>query len=196
VKGDDYKPGRVISLSVDHGLQSASNTMAEVAAATASRLGIEHTGTRIPWSKHPFPDVPKSGIESIARLARYHVLLDNLRTQDTHVLALGHHADDQQETALMRFDRNGKTSMADIAAMRPIRRWGMGVGVEGELGFSGVYGINRWLIRPLLGVRKVRTCTRLSLLPTLKFPNRTASLLHVKPMGWTISRTKRTSNPT
>jgi tRNA(Ile)-lysidine synthase len=193
VAGRDYKPEHILSLTVDHGLQSVSSAMADVAASTAACMDVEHVTARVPWSTPPFPEVPKSGIESIARLARYHVLLNHLRARDTHILALGHHADDQQETALMRYDRKERTSLSDLAPMLSLRRWGMGVGAEGGLGFSGIHGMDRWLIRPLLGVRKV--CTLRLPCHSASDPlstRRTGFLPHAKPTDLNTSPTRRT----
>ncbi|EGN99571.1 hypothetical protein SERLA73DRAFT_106177, partial [Serpula lacrymans var. lacrymans S7.3] len=72
-----------------------------------------------------------------------------------NVLAFGHHADDQVETSLMRLARG--TTEVGAAGMRRCRRWGMGIGAEeGELGWAGLEGMNRWIVRPLLEVRKDR----------------------------------------
>lgn len=120
-------------------------------------MGVEHTTSRIPWSEDPFPPRPLFGeaFESIARTARYHLLLQALKRADANVLAFGHHADDQVETSLMRLGRG--TTEIGAGGMRPCRRWGMGMGRgEGKLGWAGHEGMSKWIIRPLLDVSKVR----------------------------------------
>jgi tRNA(Ile)-lysidine synthase len=153
-------PKNLLSLAVDHGFQTSSAAMADVAAGNAKRLRIEHVTSSIPWSTAPFPPKPASGIETDARESRYRVLLDNMIAKNVYTLALGHHAGDQQETALMRFMRNGKHRIIDLHAMRHVRRWGMGEGSVGRVGFAGMDGMSRWLVRPLLGFSKVIITSR------------------------------------
>jgi tRNA(Ile)-lysidine synthase len=126
--------------------------MAQRCADTASKLGITHVTTSIPWSSPPFPSSPASGgtLELTAREARYHLLRAELHNAGAEAIAFGHHADDQVETVLMRLGRGGS------GGMRHVRRWGMGFGDgPGALGWAGVDGMSRWIIRPLLSVGKV-----------------------------------------
>jgi hypothetical protein len=76
---------------------------------------------------------------------------------NTGVLAFAHHADDQTETALMRLGRG--TTLLGASGMKPFRRWGMGIppGKGHDLEWVGYEGMNKWIIRPLLGVSKVRS---------------------------------------
>ena len=73
-----------------------------------------------------------------------------------NVIALAHHADDQVETALMRFGMG--TTELGAAGMRACRRWGMGTADarlgEQALGWAGLGGMNKWIVRPLLDVAK------------------------------------------
>jgi PP-loop family len=94
----------------------------------------------------------------VARTARYRLGLDAMvqeQQRRVHVLATGHHADDQVETVLMRLG-SGSTVLG-LGGMRPVRRFGMGMGKnESDLGWLGHEGLDRWIVRPLLDVPKVR----------------------------------------
>ena len=69
-------------------------------------------------------------------------------------IAFAHHADDQVETSLMRI-MNGSGKLG-ASGMRPVRQWGMGEREDKPLTWSGVQGMKRHIIRPLLEVSKVR----------------------------------------
>ena len=86
--------------------------------------------------------------------SRYQLMFDAMVRRDVHVLATGHHADDQVETVLMRLGAG--SSILGLGGMRPLRRFGMALG-KGENGFGwfGHEGLNRWIVRPLLEVSKV-----------------------------------------
>lgn len=150
-------PTSVVSLTVDHTLQSSSSSMANRCSKNASSLNIEHITAPIPWSEPPFPPRPsdKGAFENIARDARFHVLFELMKRMGIKTLAFGHHADDQVETSLMRLAKG--TTEIGAGGMRPCRRWGMGLGrsSENELGWAGYEGMNRWIVRPLLEVSKV-----------------------------------------
>jgi tRNA(Ile)-lysidine synthase TilS/MesJ len=99
--------------------------------------------------------VGEAAIESVARIARYRLLFDEMLQRRVHVLATGHHADDQIETVLMRLG-SGSTALG-LGGMRPVRRFGMAMGRnEGDFGWFGHEGLERWIVRPLLDVPKVR----------------------------------------
>ena len=105
------------------------------------------------------------------------------------VLAVGHHADDQVETSLMRLGRG--TSELGAAGMRRRRRWGMGVGAdEHALGWAGYQGMNRWMIRPLLEFGKV-CCTFNSRLRNLKIAGRIVCWQLAKRINWSMLLTPR-----
>lgn len=79
-----------------------------------------------------------------------------MEREDLSVIAFGHHADDQVETALLRMS-NG-SSQYGLAGMRPCRRWGMGFGNESSgLAWAGHLGMKKWIIRPFLQMPKVMT---------------------------------------
>ncbi|KAG9318628.1 hypothetical protein JVU11DRAFT_721 [Chiua virens] len=102
-----------------------SSVMADVAATNARLFGIPHHAESIPWGSPPFPPLPAAGsIERTARDARYNILFHSIKCARISFLSLGHHADDQLETAIMRIACG--SSLIGAAGMRPLRRWGMG----------------------------------------------------------------------
>lgn len=148
-------PRRVVSLHVDHGLQVASGDMAKRCTNNAKSMGVEHHVLKVPWSKDGFPKLPTEGpLEHSARLARYRVLFDGMTQVNASILALGHHADDQVETSLMRIMKGSTEDGA--AGMKHCRRWGMNFGYFGAGGPMDYEGMRRWIIRPLLTFPKVR----------------------------------------
>ncbi|KAI9070009.1 PP-loop, partial [Trametes sanguinea] len=76
--------------------------------------------------------------------------MDKLQTD---VIAFAHHADDQVETAIMRMSQG--SGSRGLAAMRPVRRWGMGK-KDNEYFAFGADGMRKWIVRPLLHVSKDR----------------------------------------
>ena len=172
--GPSDLPESILSLHVDHGLQSDAEKMAYASSAAATKFKADHSELRIPWGDPPFPPRPLprdkgegeggDGVESLARTARYRLIFDAMvrrrsRRDDDYddsvrVLATGHHADDQVETVLMRLG-SGSTALG-LGGMRPVRRFGMALGKrEGDFGWFGHEGLHRWIARPLLDVSKV-----------------------------------------
>jgi tRNA(Ile)-lysidine synthase len=129
--------------------------MSNHAAKIAASLDTEHVSAKIPWSTPPYGPKPKPGapLERIARDARYSLLFDSMNRTGSEAIAFGHHADDQVETMLMRLAKG--TTLLGLGGMKPVRRFGMGNSQEGTLGWFGPTGMNRSIIRPLLGVSKV-----------------------------------------
>lgn len=120
---------RISAVSVDHGLRpEATAELAQVGALCLS-LGCSHgilswTG----WNK-------RGNLQAEARAARYHLMAEWARSVGIRTIALGHTADDQAETVLMRLAR--------------------GSGVDGLAAMSAVSerdGI-RW-VRPLLALAR------------------------------------------
>lgn len=170
-------PDSILSLHVDHNLQSDAKKMAHAARAAATRSkAAGHAALRIPWGSPPFPSRPRAeSVESVARTARYRLMFDAMVRDRVRVLATGHHADDQVETVLMRLGAG--SSVLGLGGMRPVRRFGMALGKgagagagageggreegesgegEGYFGWFGFEGLDRWIVRPLLDVSKVR----------------------------------------
>lgn len=124
--------GRVLALTVDHGLRPESAVEAgRVAAWLAGRPRIEHHILRWDGAK------PATGIQAKAREARHRLMTDWCRTQGARHLALAHHLGDQIETHLMRAAHgSGARGLAGMSALREME------------------GIR--LLRPLLRVPKGR----------------------------------------
>ncbi|WP_020669733.1 tRNA lysidine(34) synthetase TilS [Amycolatopsis nigrescens] len=104
---------RVRAVVVDHGLQPGSAAVAETAAATARRLGVDKAEVRT-------ADVRGAGgPEAAARKARYQVLRAALPA-DGALMLLGHTRDDQAETVLLGLGRgSGPRSMAGMRPLDP-----------------------------------------------------------------------------
>ncbi|KAG7448250.1 adenine nucleotide alpha hydrolases-like protein [Guyanagaster necrorhizus] len=148
-------PMRIVSISVDHGLQECSTSMAGLCAQRAVAMGVGHYGMSIPWNLEKYPDLPKIGVEGVARLARYELLHRGMERSGSDIIAFGHHMDDQVETSLMRLAKGSKAYGA--AGMKPFRRWGMGVSEKlGHIGWTGLAGMHKWIVRPLLDIPKDR----------------------------------------
>ena len=123
--------GRVTALTVDHGLRVEAAAEAAQVARWCTARWIEHatlTLTRV-------GPVPASGVQAMARAARYRLLEEWCRTNDVLHLSLAHQRDDQAETVAIR----------DAA----------GSGIDGLAGMASVVerGAVR-LLRPLLGVSR------------------------------------------
>ncbi len=118
-------------LTVDHGLRDDSADEARRVAAMARFAGLSHT--TLVWSGTK----PKTGIQEVARQARYRLMGEFVRGQGIDALFVAHTADDQAETVLMRLAR--------------------GSGVDGLSGMSLVSRKDDLVVlRPLLGVAKSR----------------------------------------
>ena len=105
--------GQITALTIDHKLRPESGFEAERVKGWMQRCGIRHQ--ILSWSGKK----PKTAIQSQARNIRYE-LIDSW-CRDNHVLhvLLGHTADDQAETYLMRSFR--KSRSAGLAGMSSIR---------------------------------------------------------------------------
>ncbi len=175
-------PNTVLSLHVNHNLQTDAEKMAYAAGRAATRFNAVHSELRVPWGESPFPPRPRIGLvadadagastaeatESLARTARYRLMFDAMLRRRVHVLATGHHADDQIETVLMRLGSG--SSVLGLGGMRPVRRFGMAMGKnEDDFGWFGHGGLDRWIVRPLLDVPKVRKARARSSSPTFLF---------------------------
>lgn len=107
--------GRAVGLTVDHGLRPGSRTEAQWVANQAQSRGIEHH--ILTWQGRK----PVSGIQEAARNARRRLLLDWCRDHGALHLCLGHHANDQAETHLMRMARG--SGFVGLAGMSQIREY-------------------------------------------------------------------------
>ena len=122
---------RLYVLSVDHGLRSGSDAEAGAVMGLAARLDLE--AKVLSWRG----DKPATGIQNAARRARLSLLADAARGFGATSIALGHTADDQAETLVMRLARG--SGLDGLAAMSP------------ETPFDGLL-----LVRPLLSIAHAR----------------------------------------
>ncbi|TCD70932.1 hypothetical protein EIP91_000838 [Steccherinum ochraceum] len=130
--------------------------MAQQAAESARQLAVQHLTLRVPWSEPPFPANPagSAAFEGICRDARRNRLARAMTMTGASTIAFAHHADDQVETSIMRMaSGSGKVG---ASGMRFVRRWGMGEREDNGLTWMGAQGMNRYIVRPLLGVSKDR----------------------------------------
>lgn len=122
--------GKVVALTVDHGLRKESADEARQVARWCKSLDVEHHTLR--W-QHGGDEVVT---QEDARAARYRLLTDWCKAHNVLHLLTAHHADDQAETLLFRLARGSR--LDGLAAM-PI--------------VSYVHGVR--LLRPLLHVHKI-----------------------------------------
>lgn len=106
--------GVLQAVTVDHGLRSGSDAEAEMVADQCARLGVSHQilcwqG----WDK-------RGNLQDEARRARYGLMADWARAERLDAIALGHTADDQAETVLMRLAR--RSGVDGLSAMSPRRK--------------------------------------------------------------------------
>lgn len=135
--------GRVIAITVDHGLRKDS-------AAEAKQVGVWLS--HIPNLEHHIltratVDLNDSRIQEDARHDRYRMMSEFCKGQQINTLCVAHHREDQAETFLFRLAKgsgiDGLSAMQDIQNMEQLK-----------------------LLRPLLGVSKQRliaTCEANSL---------------------------------
>jgi tRNA(Ile)-lysidine synthase len=114
--------GRLLTLTVDHGLRRESAAEAAQVATWMAERGIAHR--ILPWQGCK----PASGIQAGARAARLRLLADAAAGRGILHLALAHHADDQAETAHLRRERGsggdglaGMPLVREMGAVRLIR---------------------------------------------------------------------------
>ena len=107
-----HHPGRVVGVTVDHGLQTGSAGHADRVVAQMARMGADETA-----SVRVTVESGGSGIEAAAREARYAVLEEVASRMDAEAVLLGHTLDDQAETVLLGLTRG--SGGRSIAGMRP-----------------------------------------------------------------------------
>jgi len=94
--------GRIVALTVDHGLRPQSGAEAKHVAGLAERLGARHE------TLHWLGAKPKTGIQAAARQARYALLSGAARRLDLCAIVTAHTAGDQAETLAMRQARSSE----------------------------------------------------------------------------------------
>jgi tRNA(Ile)-lysidine synthase len=115
---------RLHVLHVDHRLRPDSGRDADFVRALGTRLGV-------PVDVAAVTVDPRASLEAAARTARYAALEGRATSLGAHRIAVGHTADDQAETVLMRLVQ--------------------GAGVRGLAGIAPVRGR---IIRPLIELRR------------------------------------------
>lgn len=106
--------GDVVALTLDHGLRDTEGERNWLAACLA-KLGLP----QIEFGPWPRPD-PATGIEAGARAGRYAALEAWCRTAGVLHLLVGHTADDQAETVLLRLaGGTGPDGLASMPLVRP-----------------------------------------------------------------------------
>ena len=126
----------LIVAHVNHGLRPAeSEKEAELVQSEAARLGLPFEYGR--FNVKEFQKTMGLSPQDAARRIRFHFFYNLLQRHDAQKIVLGHHADDQVETVLLRLIRG--SGLQGLKGMLPIR--------EGKV------------IRPLLGVwrEKIQT---------------------------------------
>lgn len=107
--------GRIVALTVDHGLRAGSRSEAKEAHRRLAGLGIDCA--LLVWRGHK----PKSGIQAAARDARYRLMAQWCRRHDVLHLLVAHHREDQGETILHRLARSsGVDGLAGMAAIHEL----------------------------------------------------------------------------
>ena len=107
-----HRPGRVVGVTVDHGLQDGSGEHADRVVAQMARMGADETA-----AVRVTVDPGGRGMEAAAREARYAVLEELASRKDSQAVLLGHTLDDQAETVLLGLTRG--SGGRSIAGMRP-----------------------------------------------------------------------------
>lgn len=132
--------GRIIALTVDHGLRPESAAEAKQVRSWLAAHGIAHR--KLTWNRGIDAPPLASGLQAAAREARYRLLRASCREIGVLHLVLAHQRDDQAETFLLRLARG--SGLDGLAAMAPV---------------SGGDGVR--LLRPLLAVPRGRLAATL-----------------------------------
>lgn len=104
---------KLFAATVDHGLRPESGDEAALVAALAQGWNIPHTTLR--WQGWD----GTGNLQDRARRARYGLLVNWAKDNGLTAIALGHTADDQAETVLMRLSRvAGVSGLSAMAAVR------------------------------------------------------------------------------
>lgn len=104
---------QILAATVDHGLRRESADEARQVAALACHMGVDHE--ILHWQGWQ----GDGNLQDQARRARYQLLSDWAKRREIEIITLGHTADDQAETVLMRLARSAGVN--GLAAM-PVRR--------------------------------------------------------------------------
>jgi len=131
----EFRPKHLRAAVVDHAVREGSDAEAARAAEMAEALGVAAIVRRLSWA----PETAFS--QARARRARHVALCTEAKIVEARVIALGHTADDQAETLVMRAARETSwRALAGIAPFAPSPVWPEGRGIV--------------CVRPLLGARR------------------------------------------
>lgn len=125
-------PGRLVALTVDHGLRPGSADEAAAVAGFCRARDIAHE--TLSWDGPK----PASGIQAAARAARLALLADAARRRGLSAVATAHTADDQSETIAMRARRSADPGGPGLAGIPP----------------ATLVGGDVWFVRPLLATTR------------------------------------------
>jgi tRNA(Ile)-lysidine synthase len=104
---------QLFAATVNHGLRPEAAREAALVAEAAARMGLPHDVlTWTGWNR-------QGNLQNEARRARYRLLADWARGREVALVALGHTADDQAETVLMRLAR--ASGVNGLSAIPPRR---------------------------------------------------------------------------
>jgi tRNA(Ile)-lysidine synthase len=131
--------GILEAVTVDHGLRDGSDREAAAVSVICAGFGVPHLTLRWQdWDGH-------GNLQDAARRARYGLMATWARAQALDAVALGHTADDQAETVLMRLAR--RSGVDGLAAMSARRSH------AGTLWLRPMLGISRAALRSYLSDR-------------------------------------------
>jgi tRNA(Ile)-lysidine synthase len=127
---------KLAAVTVDHGLRDGSRAEAVEAGATAARLGVAHD--MLTWGGWD----GQGNLQDAARRARLRLIGDWAAARDIGAVLLGHTADDQAETVLLRLGRG--SGVDGLSGMAALRRAGGRVWARPLLGTRRA-ALRRWL---------------------------------------------------
>jgi tRNA(Ile)-lysidine synthase len=145
-RGADWPECQLRAVHVHHGLQPAADEFARQARETCTAFNVPLTVVPL---QVPQVQIQSLGLEAAARAARYQAFAQ-VQAQN-EALVLGHHLDDQIETALLQWLRgaglDGLVSMQSWAAHRRIWRPLLGLSKQALLQYADAHCL-RWTEDP------------------------------------------------
>lgn len=108
-----HKKFRLHAMHINHGFREASKGEEKFVRKLCDEL-------KVPLSVHHLPPLSKGNLENLARIARYQVLIQEMKEKQLNIIAVAHHGNDQAETLLMHLLRGaGLDGIAGMKAYRP-----------------------------------------------------------------------------
>lgn len=123
-------PGKLVALTVDHGLRDSSADEARWVKSNCRRLGVCHETLR--WESGQ----PATGLQAAARAARYRLLTAASARLGLAAVLTAHTRNDQDETLAMRRARSSTDNAPGLAGISP----------------ATLFAGRMWVLRPLLGL--------------------------------------------